>query len=346
MHKRILWMLLAVLMLSVFVSAGRADFVETFTTDPVNTRAWVQGTNQSKDTAGNPVAPFMHAGPGVLTHNLHTNWDYLNYGFGPRGQGDGSRLSWSLGRTYTESDRFSFGATLTIHSSGLAPEPENLMAVAFGLTNSTTTGFDRSGAWTGDRDAFDSLEWNFFPNESQFGWPTLQQTAIGAQLGDPDSMFFHFAANFNLDDSVDGGVDTLLAQEKADPTHPLYGNTYGLPLDMPMEVTMSYDGPSRTLSMRIVDATTGTVLIDDATLPDLDLSAPVGGFGSVNSFQVDQLSIMNYQDGWAFGNPTLVARVDYSEVWFSGGQPIPEPRGAVLLVGGLGLLLCRRRRRA
>ena len=329
--------------LVVSSSAAMADFFEDFTDDPVaGGRAVIDGGNVSHDTA----YAFVVSTPGTLTQNLHTNWDWANYGFGPRGVGQGTRLSFDLGKTYTEADSFSFGATLTIKGAGFAPAAEQMMALAFGLTNSITTGMDRSGAWTGQRDAFDSVEWNFFPNESDYGWPTLQQTVVGSQLGDGDSMFWNFAANFNRDDAVDGGFDTVLSQEKADPEHPLSGNYYGLPLDMAMSVTMMYDGAAKTVSMLITNAATGDVLVDNVTTtPDLDIAAPIGGFGSASGFSVDSFSLMNYQDGWAFGAPTLIATVEYGNAWFAETQsaPAPEP-GSVLAVGALGLMALRRRR--
>lgn len=338
-----------VLLLSWPLAAG-ADLVEEFDTDPIaGGRAVVDGNNTSRDTAGSLTQPFVHTGAGALTHNLHTNWDYANYGFGPRGVGQGSRLAFDLGGAYTEADDFSFGATLEIKSSGFAATDNQLMAIAFGLTNAATTGMDRSGAWTGDRDTFDSVEWDFFPNRSTFGWPTLQQTVIGPQTGDVDSMFANFAANFDQDDAIDGGYDTTLSQEMAAGSgHPLEGNPWGLPLDTPMEIVMGYDAASTSVSMQVRDAGTGQVLVDRATtLPDLDITNPIGGFGSASGFTVDTLSITNYQDGWAFGGPTLVAEVEYDRVWFAetATPPVSEPGTALCSLAGLALLARSRRRR-
>ncbi|MFW6158776.1 MAG: hypothetical protein ACOC8E_05400 [Planctomycetota bacterium] len=351
MNLRATELVLAVVVLLSWPLAAGADLVDEFDTDPVaGGRAVVVGNDTSRDTAGNLTQPFVHAGAGALTHNLHTNWDYANYGFGPRGVGQGSRLAFDLGRVYTEADNFSFGAALEIKSSGFAATSNQMMAIAFGLTNSTTTGMDRSGAWTGDRDTFDSVEWNFFPNQStDFGWPTLQQTVIGPQTGDVDSMFSNFAANFDQDDAVDGGCDTVLSQEMAAGSgHPLEGNPWGLPLDTPMEVVMGYDAATTSVSMLVRDANTGQVLVDRATtLPDLDFTSPIGGFGSASGFTVDTLAITNYQDGWAFGGPTLVAEVEYDRVWFAetAARPVSEPGTAIGSLAGLALLARNRKRR-
>ena len=339
---------------SFAVSAHATTLMETFGDDPVVAgRAVVEyGPIGGAAPAGAPSTYVWNA-PGDLSLNLNTNWrlaggvpDLSNY------VGDSSRMGWALPRTYTEADSFSFGATLTIHS--IAATPQQFMQIAFGLVNSTTTQLDRTGhfdpntGWSTGGNCFDSFEWNFFPNESSFGWPTLQQTVIGSDLFGPDAAFWHMAANFDLDDSEDGGYDTLLAQEIADPTHPLFGNNYGLPVGVAMAVTMDYDGPTRTVSMLITEAATGTVLVDNVTtLPDLNLSAPIGGFGSVSSFAIDTLAIMNPQDGNAWGDdPSIIADITYEKVWFNDDPPVAESGALSILMVGVAGVLKRRKKRA
>jgi len=349
-------MLVASLVLSsLAASAGVATVMENFPDDPVAAgRATVEyGPIGGSAPAGAPNTYVWNA-PGDLTHNLNTNWrlaggslDTSNY------VADSSRLAWSLPRTYTQADSFSFGATLTINS--LAAWSEQYMQIAFGLVNSATTILDRTGhpdpstGWSTGGNCFDSFEWNFFPNESSFGWPTLQQTVVGSDLFGPDAAFWHMAANFNLADAQDGGYDTLLAQEIADSTHPLFGNPYGLPLGTPMAVTMDYDGPTTTVSMLITDAGTGAVLVDNiVTLPDLNISAPIGGFGSVSSFAIDTLAIMDPQDGNAWGDdPSIVADITYENIWFNetADAPVTEPGVLSLLALGAAGLLRRRKHR-
>ena len=170
-----------------------------------------------------------------------------------------------------------------------------------------------------------------------------------------DTMFHGdtFAANFDLDDSEDGGFDTVLSQEKADPAHPLHGNHHGLPLDVAMSVLMTYNGATKTVSMLITEAATGNVLVDNVTTtPDLDITAPIcapwANLTGVTEFSVDLLSLMNYQDGWVsypFGAPTLIATVEYNNAWFAESNPVPEPgTGSAVAVVTLGLLVLRRRR--
>ena len=344
-----------VLVCSCFaVSAHATTVMETFGDDPVAAgRAAIEyGPIGGSAPAGAPSTYVWNA-PGDFTLNLNTNWrlaggfpDTSNY------VGDSSRLGWSLPRTYTQEDSFSFGASLTIHS--LAATTEQYMQIAFGLVNSATTQLDRTGhpdpgtGWSTGGNCFDSFEWNFFPNESSFGWPTLQQTVVGSDLFGPDAAFWHMAANFNLPDGEDGGYDTLLAQEMADPTHPLFGNPRGLPLGTAMAVTMDYDGPTRTVSMLITEAVSGAVLVDNiTTLPDLDISAPIGGFGSVSSFAIDTLAIMNPQDGNAWGDdPSIVADITYENVWFNEAPPAAEPGALSILVVGAAGALRRRKKRA
>jgi hypothetical protein len=346
--------IVAALLMCVTLSVAEASRIEeTFNDDPVeHGRATVNGDNKSRDTSGNEADAFSFQSAGKMVQNLNTNWNYDKYDpfTGTRGQGEGSRLEFDLGQSYSQNDSFSFGATLTIKSAGFTAESDQMMAISFGLMNSLTTGMDRTGAYDGDaynseRDTFDSIEWNFFPNESAFGWPTLQQTVFGSQLGDENSMFSHFAANFGEDEVA--GYDTILAQEKANPDHPLYENYYGLPLEVPMSITMAYNGATKTVSMLVTDAGSGEVLVDNiSTLPDLDITAPIGGYGSVSHFSVDTLAITNYQDGRASGGPTLVAKIEYEVVWFEEAQAaaVSEPTAlTVLLLGVFGL---RQRRRS
>jgi len=326
----------AVLLLALH-PAARADLLEQFNDDPVaNGRATVVGSNQSTDTTGAPAVPFVVSTPGVLTQNLNTNWrmtggvpDISQY------QADASRLHFPLGKTYTQDDSFAFGARLRINRTGFFWSG-NFMQMNFGLLNAATTGMSRTGhpdafGWATGADSYDSVEWDFFPDNTGAN-ATAQQVILGTQNG-ATSVFSRFAANFGV---------TL-------PSGPA-PYEYGLPIsDTPiwMDVTVTYDGTARVARVSVIDIATGTPLVTAATCPDLaypDVWGPPFGDGTDRLFAIDTLAILNYQDGMAGLSPSLVANVEYQNVWFQAASPPVEEPAGLLALGLLGLAGPRRRR--
>ncbi len=293
-----------------------ADFAETFDSDPIGGSATVEGSNNSRDTFLDPAQPFVHSGGGTMLHNLCSNWRITGGSVDTTSfEADGSRLSFALGKVYTEADSFSFGATLRILSGGIYSA--GWAQVAFGLTNSTTTGFDRTSSPSTAGNTYDGIEWNFFPADDPSGYPTAQGLVFGTQSG-ASSAFGRMAVTFG----------SLLPQEP--------GREYGLPLDTWMDVSVRYDAATRTASVSIVETATSTPLANATMVPDAILPAKWLDDAPAR-FAVNQLSIMNYQDGWGFGPmPSLLATVEYDSVWFAeeeSGQPVAEPE----IVAGLGL---------
>jgi len=318
--------------LAVPASVATADVLETFDTDPVaGGRAAVVGSNQSTDTAGSPAVPFVVSAPGVLTHNLNSNWRTVG-GVPDTSQyiADGSRLHIPLGRTYTEADSFSFGATLRIKRAGFFWSG-NFMQMSFGLVNGAATGMDRTSSLATFGDTYDAVEWDFFPDNTGAN-TTVQQVMFGTQNG-AGSVFSRMAANF--------GFKLPVGAAPFD---------YGLPLDTWMDVVVSYDAATRTTSVTVADSTTGTPLVDQTSVPDLTFPTnwpgPPFGDGTAAFFAVDTLAVTNYQDAWAALSPSLVAEVEYDTVWFAeAAPPIAEPvAGATLALGLFGLAGSRRRR--
>jgi len=299
--------------------AARADFLETFGTDPIGTRGEVEGPGNSLDTSWLPVDAFEYVGPGTLMHNQCSNWYGVDVGEGDYDPDttyyvdDASRLSFALGGSYTENDYFSFGARLQIHGLVVNPNPVNPQQVSFGLTRYGVTGMDRS-SWS-DPNAYDTIEWDFFPERSgagEWGEPTCQQVVIGSQ-GGAASAYERLDANWG----------------------------YTLPGDFPtdtwLNIALAYDAGSQTLSVSVTDDG-GTPLVDETTVPDLTLE-------NAGGFVVDRFSLLNYQDPFGSGMPTLTSAVEYDEIWFQYEGSVPEPGSAGLVVlGVLGLL--RRRRGA
>lgn len=325
---RMMW-IVGAMVVAMSGTAFAAGFVEDFSTDPISGgRATVAGPGQSRDSWLDPAAAFV-PGTGTLTQNLCSNWrmsggnvDTSNY------IADGSTLNFALGKTYTQNDSFSFGATFQITSDGFYST--GYMQMNFGLTNSATTGMDRSSSMTTGGDTYDSIEWDFFPDANDGGYPTAQHVIFGSQDG-ATTVFNRIGATFG----------SLLPQNP--------GSEYGLPLDTWMTVTVSYDGSTRTLSGTVVATSSGNPLVTSTTEPDVVLAATWSDSMPAN-FAVDSFSLMNYQDGWGFGfMPSLLGTVTYDNVWFEEAetppaQPVAEPSGVALLMLGAAGLASRRRR--
>jgi len=335
--------IVAALLMCVTLSVAEASRIEeTFNDDPVaNDRATVVGTNKSlmvSTAGGSPeivlVEPFQVLEQGVLTHHLTSNWR-LDDDFKPITSSwieDGSRLHIPLGATYTDKDSFSFGATLRVKKDRFSRNTG--FQINFGLVNCTDTGMDRTGnTYFGnpvhlddpsEGTTYNSIEWDYFPDNSSGGYPTCQQVVFGKQ-GSATSAFTHMAANFG----------SLLSQDPYE---------YGLPFDVWMDVVVDYDAVLRKMTVTVKNET-GDDLVGDA-VPELVL-AETWFDGDALAFSVDTLAIMNYQDYWASGSMSLLATVEYDNLWFEASDEAPVPEasaGAALCIGLAGLLVRRRRR--
>jgi hypothetical protein len=149
---------------------------------------------------------------------------------------------------------------------------------------------------------------------------------VFGKQGSATSAFTHMAANFG----------SLLSQD-------LY--EYGLPFDEWMDVVVDYDAVLRKVTVTVKNET-GVDLVDNTSVPDLVL-AETWFDDDALAFSVDTLAIMNYQDYRASGSMSLLATVEYDNLWFEASDEAPVPEasaGAALCIGLAGLLVRRRRR--
>ena len=188
-----------------------------------------------------------------------------------------SRLRLPLGRMLTGADDFRL--TVELELAAVDGGPDDFMQLAFGLTNSETTGLNRTGTvapppvwFVDDSDTYDQIELGYFPNLTPWGGPTLQPAVFGANLGSP---FDNFAANFGPSaDLGDNGP----------------GQITEWPLGRRVRVELVHDACAQRLTTRLFDAETGEEL--DAGLLPIDL----GFLNAAGTFTVDSFAISLYRD--------------------------------------------------
>jgi hypothetical protein len=238
-----------------------------------------------------------------------------------------ARLDLPLGTNLSDTDSFLLRAQFQFEVE--VASPFQFAQFAFGLTNHTLTGGDRTGTignFMSDN-TFHTVEFNYYPNVSpQFGGPTLAPAVFGASV--PDDAFANFTSVFG--DPADLGDNTVGITE--------------LPQNTPLEAQLAYNGANKVLTLSMFTVGPGNVLtLLNTELVPLDLDAFGSGYDPLNSFLVDSLSIMAYQDGFTSAeDPSLVADVRFDFVSLT---LVPEPAGWLLLSIG-GLLAARRFRRS
>jgi hypothetical protein len=231
---------------------AQADLVERFKSDPLD------GTGPNPFFGeGETAVRFTHL-PGELPHfpgdrpgTLRVLYDTTL----PQ-----ARIASPLGQVLSLDEDFSFGSILTIRSEGFNSSPDGFSQIAFGLWNSVTTGFNRTGF---PSDSFDLLEFDYFPNIGQFGGPFLTPSVFG---GNVDGNSF---SNFTFQSSE-----------------------VQLPLDVPLLCRFDYRALERRLMVTVSRQANGVLfeaIPGAAVIIDLSLINP--------TFLVDSIGIAAYFEG-------------------------------------------------
>ncbi len=227
-----------------------------------------------------------------------------------------ARLDLPLGTTLSDTSSFQLSARFSfqVEEAGF----NQFAQFAFGLTNHTLTGGDRTGSvadFTSDN-VFHTVEFNYFPNLSNFGGPVLTPSVFGGQFPGNDA-FANFASIFGSDSDL--GDNTV--------------GVNSLPQDTPLEVQMAFDGTTRVLTMSMFTVGAGDVLTPLLTeVPALDLVAFGSSYDIFNPFQVNSLSLMAYHDGFTTAEfPSLVGDITFD---FVSLVIVPEP--STLWLAALG----------
>jgi hypothetical protein len=204
-----------------------------------------------------------------------------------------ARLVRPLGFTLTESDSFCAKVRGRVRSENFFAHSSFNAQIAFGFLNLQSTGPDRTG-FTATPKAFDVVAFDYFPNITLFGGPSLGPTIIRSNLGQSYFSSIHFGF----------GSET----ELADPGEP------DVPRDTPLTAELRYNPVLRRATVRL--SANGVFLpINFGGGPDSDASTittplPAGGFS------VDAFGFLLWQDTNPFsgGATTVRADVEYASV--------------------------------
>jgi len=283
--KKQIIVLLGALALSS-VSSMAYDLVETFASNPLNPGSgWTFGVGSNA--------------------NSQFSWDSTTSSLDVHVDSSlpTARFDTPLGTTFTGSTDFTLTARFSFTVTS-APGDQD-MQFAFGLTNSATTGGDRTGSYSNfsSDNTFNTVEYDYFPNVSPlYGGPTLSPSVFGAQSGGNDA-FSNFASVF--------GPSSLLT-----------GNP--LPTAQELQATLAYSALGQTLTLTIQQVNA------DNSLTLLDV-VPLSTSGLDPTFSVDTLSIMAYNDGFTDSSePSLVGDMSFQRL-----EVVPEPSTTGLLAMGV-----------
>ncbi len=262
-------------------------FVETFADDPVAAGRFVLHD-------GPATAPrFVHEmAPGVMKAHYDTGLTT-------------ARLIRPLGRTLTHTDAFTCRVTLTIRHAGFFADTIHNAQIAFGLMNTRTTGIDRVYGSHGG--AYDLVSFDYFPNLTSIGGPSLGPTIINSNAGQG----FFSAINFTF------GQETAI--------DPPYGN---IPADdwimreigendRTQTVELRYDPVGRLVTMRVFENGAG---LNANNVGEKYLHGGVDGDPTTIvarligvGFAVDAFGILLWRD-YSTTSSSLIADVAYDQV--------------------------------
>ena len=207
-----------------------------------------------------------------------------------------TKLSWPLGQTFSQSTDFSYSFDFTLRGDTLAALPDAFAQLSFGLTNSATTGSDRSGT------AFDVVTVDYFPNVSPvFGGPSLGPSVVETNRGGNffDHLQFPFGAESQLDDEGESSLPTDMRLT----AHVTYAAANKL-------LTLQMLGPDGLLPINQIGGRFGVEGGEDGDVTTIELFMP-----PTVRFSVDSAAILLWQDTFAPpGVSTVVADLDFHAI--------------------------------
>lgn len=274
---------------------GPISWIEDFADDPVSAGRFAV-------PAGHDPGRFAYATGGPLTVHydtgplpLSTAW-YVR----PLDAAQGRRLNWY--------DDFTFSVRFRVRSEGFFADPSGFAQIAWGLINSETTGEDRAGGSSGPY-AFDCVTFDYFPNVTAWGGPTLGASVIHSDDGEGFFSNIDFAFGLETDINTSAG-DAAPA------------------LDVIYLAEVAYDGVQQVATL---------TLRDWPTLTPLPINTQgQGGYGGFdgdpttiqtpvlidNRFVVDSFALTAWQDTYSPFGSSVVADVEFFEIAFH-APPVP-----------------------
>jgi len=209
-----------------------------------------------------------------------------------------ARIGWPLPRPWTESDDFVAAAVFEIDPQDYYADPFGYFQISWGLWNSRSTGFERTGtpeSFAGD--TFELIELDYFPNVSPFfGGPFLSPSVFGE--ADRDSPLFPFLGSFaNL------GFGSVPAE---------------LPLGEPLLAVLEHRARDGVLvaSVHRVTASGSTVPVPGALAVAALDSMPL------RRYAVDRVGLTLWRDGFGGPTPSVRATLRFHAIGARGGRPL------------------------
>ncbi|MDL5050730.1 PEP-CTERM sorting domain-containing protein [Oscillatoria amoena NRMC-F 0135] len=295
---------LAALTVSIcsFSVKSQVNIVEDFSSDPIGT-TWTFGfgdNSNSQYSWANTAPAYTGDSNGSLTVLFDSSLPT-------------ARLQRNLGQSFDSTQSFTLS---TVFSFSVVNAPnDQFMQFAFGLVDSAATGGSRTGNFftSTPADTFSSIEFNYFPNATAFGGPTLQQVAIGGEAFPGAEIFDNWALGFGA------AYDVTLPQATL------------------LQADLIFDSFSQMLDLNLYTVNGDGSLSFFASVPSVNTSA------LAPSFAFDSMAIMAYFDEYTTPmDPSLVGAMTFQHMSFT--TPIPEPGTWLLLsVGLVCLLVCRKK---
>ena len=281
---------LPIVLFAASVHAAGVSWTEDFSTDPI-------AGSRFQIPSGHDASVFTYdsAAHSVIMHvdtEEPTSW-YVR------------PISTTSPVVLDECSDFSFAVHFKVHSTNFFADPNQFGQIAWGFLNSTTTGLDRAGGGAGPY-SFDCVSFDYYPNVTSFGGPTLGSTAIQSNMGQG----FFGAINFPFGPESD--IKTTLGDEAP-------------ALDVSYVARVSYDSAAHISALSIWQGNTPLNINADgnggAGGPDQDPATIQTSV--VPPFDVDSFALMAWNDSFAFGGPSVVADVEITQIIVNAVPLIP-----------------------
>jgi hypothetical protein len=250
-------------------------FVEQFLTDPRdNGDAVVSGQPYARLEWNADEPAYPGDSPGSLSATYDAGAEAGLFGL-------------PLPQSYDQDATFTAAAAFVIHSEGFFADPDGFFQISWGLWNDATTGLNRTGNLDDPADAFELIEFDYFPNVSPwFGGPFVAPTVLGAAAVD-DPSFEYNGAFANIASLFDLQVD--------------------LPQDVPLLAVLEHRPELDSLTVQVyrIVTTDGLISLQGAVGPvSLDLLV-------LREYDVDSVGLTLWTDGWGGNNPAVTATLTY-----------------------------------
>ena len=206
-------------------------------------------------------------------------------------------------RTLGRCEDFEFTVTFRINSAGYIADPDSFAQIGWGLINSDTTGEDRPGGTLSGPYAFDTATFDYFPNITSFGGPTLGTTIT--HTDDGSDFFSSLEFPFGSESDIKAAFGDVAPA-----------------LDTIYTAGVAYDSGAQTATLTL-QGTSGFLAVNTEGAggpggPDNDPFTIQTTLFVNTPFTVDTFALTAWEDTYDFDpqTPSVVADVDVMEITF------------------------------